>query len=77
MSVTDKIWDDSNADDIEKSLPEDAGFHRDIDLLTVKADQEGALRRFAGLCRDSRVLQAMLGHTWSFRAQFGASRRVH
>lgn len=77
MSVTDKIWDDSNADDIEKSLPEDAGFHRDIDLLTVKADQEGAQRRFAGLCRNSCALQAMSGHTWSSQAQFGASQRAH
>lgn len=40
MSATEKIYDDSDADDIEKSFPEEA-FHRNVDLAIVRADQEG------------------------------------
>lgn len=40
MSATEKIYDDSDPDDIEKSFPEDA-LHRDVDLAIVRADQEG------------------------------------
>lgn len=40
MSATEKVYDDSDADDIEKSFPEDA-FHRNVDLSIVRADQEG------------------------------------
>ena len=42
MSATEKIYDDSDPDDIEKSFPEDA-LHRDVDLAIVRADQEGKL----------------------------------
>lgn len=41
MSVSEKVYDDADADDIEKSLPETA-FHRHVDLPIVRADQEGA-----------------------------------
>lgn len=40
MYVTEKIYDDSDSDDLEKSLP-DTGVHRHTDLLVVRADQEG------------------------------------
>lgn len=45
MFVTEKIYDDSDPDDIEKSLP-DRGIHRHVDLLIVNADQEGVYSCF-------------------------------
>ena len=41
MSVTQKVYDDFDSDDIEKSLPGTTG-HRSVDLSIVRADQEGA-----------------------------------
>lgn len=40
LSVTEKIYDDSDPGDIERSLPESAA-HRHVDLPIVRADQEG------------------------------------
>lgn len=39
MSATDTIYDDSNAEQMEKISPN--AVHRDVDLYVVEADKEG------------------------------------
>lgn len=43
--AADRIYDDSDADDIEKTFPEEAPHHN-VDLAIVRADQEGYARSY-------------------------------
>lgn len=40
MAITEKIYDDSNGEEINSTFPEEA-MHRSVDLAIVHADQEG------------------------------------
>lgn len=40
MAVTEKIYDDSNGEEINSTFPEEA-MHRSVELAIVQADQEG------------------------------------
>lgn len=80
MFVTEKIYDDSDPDDIEKSLP-DRGIHRHVDLLIVNADQEGYLKSYIvlpscvwGVARNPLVDAGLINpHSMGLRFLFGAA----
>lgn len=80
MSVTEKVYDDSDPDDIEKSLPETTP-HRHIDLSIVRADEAGYLRAYIvlpgtiwGVARNSLVDAGIINpHSIAIRFHFGAA----
>ncbi|KAI0090262.1 NAD-P-binding protein [Irpex rosettiformis] len=45
LSITDRIFSDDDAEDIDKSTP-DSALHRNVDLVVLKADEEGYAKTY-------------------------------
>lgn len=58
MSVSEKVYDDANADEIE-SLPETA-LHRHVDLPIVRADKEGSSSFIVSFISPSHMFKDIL-----------------